>query len=207
MAHRPAFLRRTGTGLVCAGRAWAGMAGLVMGVVVRRAGPAGRRITATSDIASSSTSRRGRHHLQGLNGSWPPPGLLQGVGGEAADHAALIFRLGQLRSHHVGSAVRGSVLAQRLRDDRRAADVDLERLACSATRSAPPSPTAARSALACLFPLPTATSVAVIAAPFRPGPHAYVRARLWAAVRELAPPARVWQRACIFGKVRYEGAG
>ena len=58
-----------------------------------------------------------------MNGSRPPPGLLQGVGGEAADHAALTFRFGQLRGHHIGGAVRGSVLTQRLRDDRRAADV------------------------------------------------------------------------------------
>jgi hypothetical protein len=64
-----------------------------------------------------------------LTGSWPPPGLFQRVGGEPADHAALTLRPGQLRSHHVGGAARVSVLAQRLRDDRGAADVDLERLA------------------------------------------------------------------------------
>jgi hypothetical protein len=62
-------------------------------------------------------------------GSWPPPGPFQLIGGEAADDAALILRPGQLGRHHVSGAFGVSGLAQPFRDDRRAAKVNLERLA------------------------------------------------------------------------------
>ena len=132
MAHRPAF-PASRYRLACAGHARAedGRArpGCSRQKGCRHGGTSGSLRRATSPAgAPGAPGRRGRRRSQGL-GSWPPPGLLQRVSGEAADHAALTLRPGQLRGHHVGGAVRVSVLAQRLRDDRRAADVDLERLA------------------------------------------------------------------------------
>src|SRR2546430_11737136 len=61
--------------------------------------------------------------------SWTPPVPLQRGGGKAADAAALTVRFRQFRDHHLGGAVRVSILAQCLRDDGRTPDVDFERLA------------------------------------------------------------------------------
>jgi hypothetical protein len=59
--------------------------------------------------------------------SGPPASPLQRGGREPTDDSALIVGSGQLRTHRVGGARRVPAFAQHLRDNSRAAKVDLER--------------------------------------------------------------------------------